>query len=453
MEGREWLVVPMIMLTEGVHNGSSGPGLYEGAEIGKILLSWNHKPVVVYHPTQNGQSISACDPIVLTSRKIGVIMNTKYEDGKLKAEAWLDPDRMALVDDRILAAIESNTMMELSTGLFTDKVDESGVWNGEKYTWKAVNFVPDHLAVLPDMKGACSIPDGAGFLRMNSDKTGLERFKVDRKGLLMLVENEMGHDSIRQTIGSLLRVVKGAAWVEEVYDSFFIYELEGKLYRYSYSVDGEKLTLTGEPEEVVRVTEYRTINGMFVGNEENENEKKGSRMDMKETVQALIDNEKTHWTEEDKDGLMAMPETTLKALEDQAAEVKVETPVEKPVVPKAVTPKEEASPVENKAKTTEEFIKEAPEGIREVLTNSMAVMQNEKSKLIAIITANKRNTFTEDMLASKSLEELSAIATLATEAEVEKPPTANYIGQGPVQSISANTEEPLSLPILNFELV
>ena len=176
-------------------------------------------------------------------------------------------------------------------------------------------------------------------------------------------------------------------------------------------------------------------------------------MDMKETVQALIDNEKTHWTEEDKDGLMAMPETTLKALADQAAEEPKEPAPAEPVAPKAVVPTVEGSPVANKAKTTEEFIQEAPEGIREVLTNSMAVMQNEKSKLIAIITANKRNTFTEDMLASKSLEELSAIATLATEAEVEKPPTANYIGQGLVQSATANTEEPLSLPVLNFEPV
>jgi len=167
MEGRDYLVAPMIMIVEGVHEGSNGPLYYPADELSKTPAVWNHKPVVVYHPQANGEGVSACDPDILTNRKVGVIMNTTFDAGKLKAEAWLEIDRMNRVDERIAEAIEKNEAMELSTGLFTDNENTEGDWNGEHYDAIARNYRPDHLALLPDLKGACSIEDGAGFLRLN----------------------------------------------------------------------------------------------------------------------------------------------------------------------------------------------------------------------------------------------------------------------------------------------
>ncbi|GAG82219.1 unnamed protein product, partial [marine sediment metagenome] len=57
MEGREYLVAPMIMIVEGVLNGSEGAGLYPADELSKTPQVWNHKPVVVYHPQENGVGI------------------------------------------------------------------------------------------------------------------------------------------------------------------------------------------------------------------------------------------------------------------------------------------------------------------------------------------------------------------------------------------------------------
>ena len=51
MEGREYLVAPMAMITEGVHNGSQGPLYYPWDELSKFPQVWNMKPVVVYHPS------------------------------------------------------------------------------------------------------------------------------------------------------------------------------------------------------------------------------------------------------------------------------------------------------------------------------------------------------------------------------------------------------------------
>src|SRR5690606_1872073 len=50
LEGRQHLVVPMVMLTEGVHCGSQGCLFYPEEELAKVPAVWNYKPIVVYHP-------------------------------------------------------------------------------------------------------------------------------------------------------------------------------------------------------------------------------------------------------------------------------------------------------------------------------------------------------------------------------------------------------------------
>jgi hypothetical protein len=151
LEGRPHVVIPMVMMLEGVHAGSSGPIMYPWDELGKTPQIWNQKPVVVYHPAG-----SACDPDVVNNRKIGVIMNTKADaKGKrLPAEAWLEKTRADAIDPRIFQAIENNDMMELSTGVFVDLELSPGEWNGEEYTGVARNLRADHLALLPDKTGA-----------------------------------------------------------------------------------------------------------------------------------------------------------------------------------------------------------------------------------------------------------------------------------------------------------
>jgi len=200
MEGRDYLVAPMIMIVEGVHAGNAGPLLYSKDELSKIPGIWNYKPIVVYHPEEHGQLRSACDPIVLSKRKVGVIMNTTFaetENGPgLKAEAWLEKDRMDTVDERIGIAIENQEVMELSTGLFSDNESMDGEFKGKKYIAVVRNIRPDHLALLPDMRGACSVEDGAGFLRLNAEPD-----KID----VTITDNAMSHGNVRSLLNSWLQ--------------------------------------------------------------------------------------------------------------------------------------------------------------------------------------------------------------------------------------------------------
>lgn len=174
LEGREHYVVPMVMMTEGVHNGSGGPLLYRASELEKAVPAWNHKPIMAYHPTLAGQGVSACSPEVLNRQKIGVVLNTGW-NGKQRAEAWIDCARVATVDPRIESAIHRREKVEVSTGLFVDRIpaQPGATCNAKPYAFEAVNHRPDHLAVLPDQVGACSIADGAGLFQWNAKGTAM----------------------------------------------------------------------------------------------------------------------------------------------------------------------------------------------------------------------------------------------------------------------------------------
>lgn len=158
LEGREYLVVPCVMITEGVLNGSQGAGLYRERDILPTVDDWNGMPVHKNHP----KGRTARTPKHAKSR-IGTVFNTEWDD-RLKAEIWLDVKRCDKVDPRILAAVRNGQKVEVSTGLYLTRVRKEGVFNGEAYSWIAKNQKPDHLAVLLDSAGACSIEKGCGLL-------------------------------------------------------------------------------------------------------------------------------------------------------------------------------------------------------------------------------------------------------------------------------------------------
>lgn len=452
MEGRPYLVAPMVMLTEGVHKGSGGALFYPQEELGKSPQVWNHKPVVVYHPIVNGVPVSACDPVVLSNRKVGVIMNTRFEDGKLKAEAWMEESRIKTVDNRIAEAIQNQKVMELSTGLFSDNESMVGDFNGEHYEAIARNYQPDHLALLPDLKGACSVEDGAGLLRNT------------------LVLNEMGFSTIR---GLLSSVIPDDAWIEEVYESSVIYELEGQLWKQSYEDDEGSVELTGQAKKVIKVIEYRAEDGTFVGNiNKGENQMAKTK---KELVDNLIVDKSVLWNEKDRGTLEAMDKKILAKMTpvvneegegnavQEAAEnggdgvSESETPVKETTAAKetpAETPTETSaeseSPAQNKQKTTKEVIANSPPEIAAVLSEGMDSLNREKSLLVNHIVKNPRCKFTKEVLTAKPIKELRLLATLASDEETgEIPPIQNtYGGQQP---INENTAEiiPLEAPTLN----
>lgn len=161
--GKAWLVAPITGIVPGVLPGSRGPLFYPSRECKRSAPSWNGIPITRYHPmATNGQHVSVNSPGIMSKQGIGYLKDTKWR-GKLVHEGWFDEQKTRAVDMRVYNALITGEPMEVSTGLFTDNVPAPGTHNGRSYQFVARNYKPDHMAVLPDQIGACSVRDGCGL--------------------------------------------------------------------------------------------------------------------------------------------------------------------------------------------------------------------------------------------------------------------------------------------------
>lgn len=214
--GRDYAIVPVIMVKSGVVMNES---LVPTEELHPV--TWNGVPVTVGHPMVNGNSISANSPQIIEEWSVGTIYNSRLEGGDLKAEAWLDVERVNAVRPGLIEDLEAGTDMDVSTGYFSDDIEEAGTINGRDYKVISRNLNPDHLALLPDVSGACSWQDGCG-VRANErstatmsepDKAGDEKVSVNTVTKILQAigigrepkTNERGaDDDFRQMVADLI---------------------------------------------------------------------------------------------------------------------------------------------------------------------------------------------------------------------------------------------------------
>ena len=133
LDGRSYWVAPLVMIVEGIHTGSSGPVFYSSKSLALSAAAWNMKPIVVYHPQDSdGKFITAANKATIENQQVGLLFNVRF-DGKLRADAWIDQAKSFRVDRRVEKAIDSQQVMEVSTGLYFDPVLESGTWQGKYF--------------------------------------------------------------------------------------------------------------------------------------------------------------------------------------------------------------------------------------------------------------------------------------------------------------------------------
>lgn len=166
VDGRAYLVAPVSMIVPGVLNGSKGALMYPVDEVQKNPGVWNNVPITNGHPYgTNNEAISARDPKTLERFQIGAVYNDRFENGKRVADGWFDEALTRKKAPEVYAALNAGTPMEVSTGLFTDDepAQNGANYGGTPYQFIAKNYRPDHLAVLPNQRGACSNQDGCGL--------------------------------------------------------------------------------------------------------------------------------------------------------------------------------------------------------------------------------------------------------------------------------------------------
>ena len=470
-EGAEHLIAPVVIMVEGVHNGV----FYPASELEKYIEAWNGIPVPVAHPvTEDDVPLSCNTPDLVAERAIGRFWNAAFIDGKLKGEIWLDIDKTKQLAPEVLDMLRSGRRLEVSTGLFTDEDGIPGDFKEEHFESTAYNYRPDHLALLPDGEGACNWDDGCGVPRLNKQEghKAMDNKEPNSKpegkimqalksiaGFMSLKSPEPSHEDIRRKLSAAVNATKtpqvpastGYGFILDVYDDHFIFEQENegqtKLFRQGYSTndDGE-ITLKDKIEEVRLETKYVTAA---------KKSQEDINMDKtKKYVAGLIANERTQFSEDDRDWLEKMEMAQLEKLAPK-------DPPEKPAV-NAIEGKPDVKPDqkpdqepdqkpainadEKKPLTADEYVAEAPPEIRENLLRSLKRDRQVKADVIKGLIANKRNKFTEDQLKAKSLDELEALASLA-QVEVD------YTGKGgpPVDNAGANSDQAPPMPEMTWQ--
>lgn len=166
LNGRDHFVAPITLIVPGVLSGSKGPLLYPLDELKNSVKQWEKVPLVIDHPTRNGKPVSARSEGVLDKSGVGFLADCKIQSGKLVADGWFDVEKTEQVDARVYEALTNGQKMEISTGLgtTTEDVPPGTTWLGQPYVAIARRLIPDHLAILPTARGACSLEDGCGLL-------------------------------------------------------------------------------------------------------------------------------------------------------------------------------------------------------------------------------------------------------------------------------------------------
>ncbi len=458
--GAKHLVVPVVMMREGVHNGSGGSSLHYADELGRVPGSWNGIPVIINHPQEGNNFVSANSPKWIETA-VGRVFNTFMDGDKLRGEAWLDEDKLKATSMEAFSHIMQKRPVDVSVGVFTDNEPEEGEWNGEHYTYIAHNHRPDHLALLPGGVGACSWQDGCG-IRVNSSNNNLNVNgyemnvnELDLKGKLnmfkeLLKENLAVTPIVNQTgLVEVLGKVRekldsmdndaSMFFLEELYDDKVIYRARNMqrdtntLYQQSYTIgqDGT-VEFSGEPKEVRKSVEYQTL-GM---KRTKFNSKKEDKMNVNERVEQLIANTNSKFTNCDREWLQGLSEEALTKLEPKKQEQLKEPTLD--------------------ANTAFEFLKKnKPETdkVLELLSDEektnyqkgLEFYKKQRTDLIQSITANT-DQWKEEDLKDMDFGMLEKLSKTVTPKKPEGQEIVDYSGQGAGGYFSANTEDDMLLP-------
>jgi hypothetical protein len=476
---QDYTVIPCVALVEGVlwPGNATAPELALAEEFGRFPEGWNGRPVVYDHPRVEGIPVSASSPSVLEDNAFGQMFNTILDGTKLKTEIWINEARVAKLSPEAQAVVEdlktNGSMVEVSTGLFMMAENVEGVFDGQEYSAIWRNVVPDHLAILPaGVRGACSVADGCGAPRANdmkpvmrasqlnancgcgvpntndSERQGIFKRLLDLAGGFLSFKSNSDHLSDRD-----LRTALNAALGTTEPDQFFfilavyannedggkfVYEMgfDGTLFERSFSVaDGGAITLDSTVVPVRPVTTFVPVN-VVTGNSNNQE----NVMTKQELVNALVANDATQYTEEDREWLTSLDEAKLNRM---APKVNAEVPA--PAEPLAETPPAVAvapvanagAPTTGKPVTTEEYIAAAPAELRQVLNSGLAMHRQRKDAIVGALMANSRNKFNKVQLESKDIGELECLVALSAT-------DVSYVGAG--ANLAANSGDDEAIP-------
>ena len=378
------MVIPVIMAQEGVMNRF----FYPSEEFDGWANTWDGVPVPINHPEIEGVAVSARSPRIQELNSVGYVFNSKYEDKKLKGEIYLNLEKVKKLNaDYLIQSFENGEIIEVSTGLYSNVEMVSGKYGDDEYDAIVRNIRPDHLALLPNTVGACSVEDGCGAsISVNSCQCG---------GVCGGKKNSQKEISKLLNL-SLEKKYNDLVYIIDIYDNSVIYEF-GKnrsVYKESYAInDANVVILEDDAQEVIQKTSYQALN--LSGGNNNMTEIQNEEIKEEEATEETPEEGTEEATEETTE------ETTEEIKEETTEEVKAETEEATEEATEEVKENEETEIVENQLIDNEK---------KDFLANQSKIFDEKKQGLKKVLIDNQH--FTKEEVETFSFSVLEKINNL-----------------------------------------
>lgn len=179
IDGVTHYVAPIVAMVQGVIHAMNAkrPEFVPADQLS--TYGWDGRPVFINHPMVDDVPVASFHPKV-AGTNIGFTRNPSVtgegDDRKLVMQVCLVKEKLT---PEMLAMVDSDEPFNVSMGAFVSARKKEGEYKGKKYYSEWHDIDPDHMALLPATKGACSWEMGcgvraAGELRaawMNKDGT------------------------------------------------------------------------------------------------------------------------------------------------------------------------------------------------------------------------------------------------------------------------------------------
>lgn len=268
LDGTDYAVAPITLLKPMNLNVPANWGVNEAylpAEQAKESIpSWNGTPLTLNHPSaSNGAGTTANSPEIHEKSVLGRVFNAEWSNGAVDAEAWFNKDKirdMGGTAEQALENVLNGKGVEVSTGYRASKLP-SGEYDGETRNAVQGNLKPDHVAVLPNSKGKCSIEAGCGvgqpvansLIVTNAEHTYSEGDIVEWEssgGMAMgVVRDTISEGQYDSEIDGDQTITAPAALIEIVDETDEGLEPTGTMV--GHKTDTDTLSMVQDPPEVV----------------------------------------------------------------------------------------------------------------------------------------------------------------------------------------------------------
>lgn len=474
-EGRDFLVVPVIALMEGVvwPGNADFPEFVPAATLSKSPARWNTKPVMMNHPFKDGIALMAGQPKVLEESRIGLIFNTRMKKKQLHMDAWLDIAKCESMGGEALSTLErvrNFQEVEVSVGAWVDLDDTEGEFEGDEFRGAWQEIGPDHLAFLEEgTPGACSVEMGCGAPRVAHHRILSSGIKIipssteegvvieteknswtsrllkmlkgtmpDDRMAVLIKASEMTDNDLRNAVSQELQatipgyigiIALKLAESVAVFDTWVNNNWQYKQQQYSLAEDGT-VKLIGKAVDVEIVTDFKPMSSDVPATTEPPitafapcgcQDKEPLTMKTKdERISALIASQKNTFADAHKAFLATLSEDQLKQLEDAdatIAEPKAEEPKPEAAVvakPEAVAAVAEPKPEPTVASAKPITVADLPAELKDLVDNAKAHDATVRAGAIKALAESKQTVYSEADLKAMSTKDLVRVATLAS---------------------------------------